>query len=199
MAWGFEISSFQSPPFENFFLDLKKMSSLHKWLQATGKDGRWRLQHNSLHLEPLLTETPFACQQCTLNSREKLLYSLCFRQDLHLSPKARASCNHKSCFLLTRPNPLAPCTLFPSNLLGLGSRGSWKEAAMGSFSSVCPNPEALGKSCLSLDSWPLQRLESVLVHSPTPAMWIVLWIGNRRYPGGLVGRGLPSTGQTDSP
>ncbi|KAI5174316.1 Olfactory Receptor 1J2 [Manis pentadactyla] len=51
------------------------------------KDGRRRLQHNSLHLEPLLTKTPFACQQCTLNSREKLLYSLCFRQDLHLSPR----------------------------------------------------------------------------------------------------------------
>ena len=30
-------------------------------------------------------------------------------------------------------------------------------------------------------------------------MWVVLWIGNRRYPGGLVGSWLPSTGQTDSP
>lgn len=58
---------------------------------------------------------------------------------------------------------------------------------MGSFSSICPNPEALGKSRLSLDSRPLQWLESVLVHGPTPAVWVVLRIGNRRYPGGLVG------------
>lgn len=45
---------------------------------------------------------------------------------------------------------------------------------MGSISSVCPNPEALGKSRLSLDSRPLQRLEPVLVHTPGPAVRVVL-------------------------
>lgn len=70
---------------------------------------------------------------------------------------------------------------------------------MGSFSSVCPNPAALGKSCLRLDAGPLQGLEPVLVHATTAAVWVVLGAGDGRYPGGLVGSCLPCTGQTDSP
>lgn len=70
-----------------------------------------------------------------------------------------------------------------------------------SYGQFCP-PEvqaALGKSCLSLYSRTLKLLQSVLMDTASPAVRIVLCIGNHCAPGALVEHGLPRAGQADSP
>lgn len=129
----------------------------------------------------------FACQQCTLNSREQLLYSLCFRQDLHLSPGPEPVVDHKSCFCRTVTQSSGTLYPFPSNMPGLGSRGSWKEAAMGSFKFCLPKSRSPESPVWSSDPDPAVAGVGILVHTPTPRCGWCCELENRRYPGGLVG------------
>lgn len=70
-----------------------------------------------------------------------------------------------------------------------------------SYGQFCP-PEvqaALGKSCLSLYSRTLKLLQSVLMDTASPTVWIVLCIGNDSAPGALVENRLPRVRQAHSP
>lgn len=132
--------------------------------------------------------------------RELLCYSLCLREICVLLPGQRPILltNLTRAFSTSASDPWHPsirCKLStPAQepLPGVTGR---------SYGQFCP-PEvqaALGKSCLSLYSRTLKLLQSVLMDTASPAVRIVLCIGNHCAPGALVENRLPRARQADSP
>lgn len=124
--------------------------------------------------------------------REQLCYSLCPREICVLLQGQRPILltNLTRAFQTSASDPWHPSIRCKLPTL---AQEPLPEVTGRSYGQFCPPgvQAALGKSCLSLYSRTLKLLKSVLMDTASPAVRIVLCIGNHCPPGALVENRLP--------